>query len=383
MQVAERLPAGATVLTMIPDSGRSYMSKFYDDNWMLEHGFVERAGAVPTVDELLHAKHGGAMPELVTISAHAKVGEGIDTMQRYGISQVPVVRNGECESLADVIGSLQDRALLERVFANADARARGRRRRDAAAAQGGRGVGIARRGVLDADERHERRRRRTRGQAGRRAHALGSSRVPRAPRLMLRVVGAGLPRTGTKSLKAALEILLGGTCYHMTELFNRHAEDLPVWQEAIRGGDVDWASFLPEFVAAVDWPASAFWRELAEANPGAVIVLSTRESAAQWWESCDATVFPAMRKAEYPEYAEWLAMAHALLEREIGDGWNDRAAEEAFYERHNAEVRRDAPAGRLVEWRASDGWEPLCAALGVPIPDEPFPNTNARAEWSA
>jgi cystathionine beta-synthase len=121
IEVAKRLAADATVLAIIPDSGRSYMSKFYDDNWMLEHGFVERETALPTVDELLHAKHGGEVPELVTISAHAKVGEGIDTMQRYGISQVPVVRDGTCESLADVIGSLQDRALLERVFGNPDA----------------------------------------------------------------------------------------------------------------------------------------------------------------------------------------------------------------------------------------------------------------------
>ncbi len=121
IQVAERLTPAATILALIPDSGRSYMSKFYDDNWMLEHGFVERQAPVPTVSEVLHAKHGGALPELVTISAHAKVGEGIDTMQRYGISQLPVVRNGECESLADVIGSLQDRALLERVFGNPDA----------------------------------------------------------------------------------------------------------------------------------------------------------------------------------------------------------------------------------------------------------------------
>jgi cystathionine beta-synthase len=121
VEVAKRLAADATVLAIIPDSGRSYMSKFYDDNWMLEHGFVERETALPTVDELLHAKHGGEVPELVTISAHAKVGEGIDTMQRYGISQVPVVRDGTCESLADVIGSLQDRALLERVFGNPDA----------------------------------------------------------------------------------------------------------------------------------------------------------------------------------------------------------------------------------------------------------------------
>jgi cystathionine beta-synthase len=120
-RVAQRLPAEADVLAIIPDSGRSYMSKFYDDNWMLEHGFVERQAPLPTVDEVLHAKHGGEVPELVTIAAHAKVGEGIDTMQRYGISQLPVVRDGRCESLADVIGSLQDRALLERVYGNPDA----------------------------------------------------------------------------------------------------------------------------------------------------------------------------------------------------------------------------------------------------------------------
>jgi cystathionine beta-synthase len=120
IQVAKRLAADATVLAIIPDSGRSYMSKFYDDNWMHEHGFVERQSALPTVDELLRVKHGGEVPELVTITAHAKVGEGIDTMRRYGISQLPVVRDGQCESLADVIGSLQDRALLERVFGNPD-----------------------------------------------------------------------------------------------------------------------------------------------------------------------------------------------------------------------------------------------------------------------
>ena len=120
VQLAERLGPDATVLAMLPDSGRSYMSKFFDDNWMLEHGFVERQAAAPSVEEVMHAKHGGDLPALVTIAAHAKVGEGIDTMQRYGISQLPVVRDGKCESLADVIGSLQDRALLERVFTNPD-----------------------------------------------------------------------------------------------------------------------------------------------------------------------------------------------------------------------------------------------------------------------
>jgi cystathionine beta-synthase len=120
VQIAKRLGPGKRVLMMIPDSGRNYLSKFYDDNWMLEHGFIERQAPLPTVDEVLHAKHGSELPDLVTISAHQKVGEGIDTMQRYGISQLPVTRDGSCESLADVIGSLQDRALLERVFSNPD-----------------------------------------------------------------------------------------------------------------------------------------------------------------------------------------------------------------------------------------------------------------------
>src|SRR5437763_15721319 len=118
--VARRLGPGKRVLMLVPDSGRDYLSKFYDDNWMLEHGFLERQAPVPRVEEVLLAKHGGELPDLVTISSHQKVGEGIDTMQRYGISQLPVVRDGECESLADVIGSLQDRALLERVFVNPD-----------------------------------------------------------------------------------------------------------------------------------------------------------------------------------------------------------------------------------------------------------------------
>jgi cystathionine beta-synthase len=108
---------------MIPDSGRSYMSKFYDDNWMLEHGFVERRVPPPTVSELLHSKRveETEVPALVTIAAHQKVGEAINVMQRYSISQLPVVRDGSVASLADVIGSLQDRDLLDRVFKNPDA----------------------------------------------------------------------------------------------------------------------------------------------------------------------------------------------------------------------------------------------------------------------
>jgi cystathionine beta-synthase len=123
LELAGRLGPGARILIMLPDSGRSYMSKFYDDNWMLEHGFLERRAPVPTVEQVLRSKRveEADVPAFVTIEAHQKVGEAIDVMQRYSISQLPVVRDGEIGSLTDVIGSLQDRDLLDRVFKNPDA----------------------------------------------------------------------------------------------------------------------------------------------------------------------------------------------------------------------------------------------------------------------
>ncbi len=142
LEYAAGLAPDSRVLTVLPDSGRSYLSKFLDDNWMLEHGFLERTAPAPTVRELLRSK-AGETPSLVTISAHQKVAEAISVMERYSISQLPVVRgvgsgeppksggagsagagagaDGDVHSLADVIGSLQDRDLLDRVFKNADA----------------------------------------------------------------------------------------------------------------------------------------------------------------------------------------------------------------------------------------------------------------------
>jgi cystathionine beta-synthase len=117
---AAKLGPDSQVLTVLPDSGRSYLSKFLDDNWMIEHGFLERSAPAPTVRELLRAKP-GETPPFVTIAAHQKVSEAIAVMERYSISQLPVVRDGEVATLADVIGSLQDRALLDLVFKNADA----------------------------------------------------------------------------------------------------------------------------------------------------------------------------------------------------------------------------------------------------------------------
>lgn len=197
--------------------------------------------------------------------------------------------------------------------------------------------------------------------------------------MALRVVGAGLPRTATSSLKDALELLLGGRCYHMHEVFD-HLDHVPVWRAALRGEEPDWDRFLAGYDAAVDWPASAFWRELADANPNAVILLSTRADARTWWESCDAAILDAARNEPAPQHRDWQAMFHELLRSRIGD-WDDAAAAEAFYERHVAEVRATAQAERLLEWRPEQGWEPLCAALGVPAPDKPFPHVNRREDW--
>jgi cystathionine beta-synthase len=123
LRVAERLGPEAQILTMIPDTGRNYLSKFFDDNWMLDHGFLERHAPAPTVEVVLSAKRAEepGVPEFVVIGSHQKVGEAIELMQRYSISQLPVVRDGDSESLADVVGSLQDRDLLDRVFKNPDA----------------------------------------------------------------------------------------------------------------------------------------------------------------------------------------------------------------------------------------------------------------------
>jgi len=120
LQVARRFGPDATLVTLIPDSGRGYLSKVYDDNWLLEHGFLERASAQPTIEEVLAFKQGEEprLPELVLIESHEKVGQAIELMQRYGISQIPVVRHVPAESLADIVGSIRERGLLERVFLN-------------------------------------------------------------------------------------------------------------------------------------------------------------------------------------------------------------------------------------------------------------------------
>jgi hypothetical protein len=196
--------------------------------------------------------------------------------------------------------------------------------------------------------------------------------------MALRVVGAGLGRTGTHSLKLALEQLLDGRCYHMVETFGR-PDDVPRWQHAFDGAPGPWPELFDEYQAVVDWPGAAFWKPISEAYPDAIVLLSTRSSAEAWYASADATIFAAMRRPVEPDDA-WARMANTMVARFTPDT-TDAAATIAAYERHNAAVRATVAPSTLVEWQPGDGWEPICAALGLAVPDAPFPHVNTTDEF--
>jgi hypothetical protein len=198
--------------------------------------------------------------------------------------------------------------------------------------------------------------------------------------MTLRVVGAGLGRTGTHSLKIALEQLLGGPCYHMTEVFGR-PDDVPRWQRALDGDPGPWEDIFGGYSAGVDWPESAFWKPLSEAYPDAIILLSTRSSSDAWYASANDTIFEILRRGGIEDPA-WNRMLTDMLSKFTPD-LNDADAVKAAYERHNADVRATAAPERLVDWRPSDGWEPICTALGVAVPDTPFPHVNTTDEFRA
>jgi hypothetical protein len=194
----------------------------------------------------------------------------------------------------------------------------------------------------------------------------------------LRVVGAGLGRTGTSSLKVALECLLGGRCHHMSEVLADPERHLPLWAPVLRGEEADWEEVFAGYVAQVDFPGAAFWREISEAFPDALVILSTRPAEA-WYRSAAATIF---QLEEDPLFSD------AWRERfGFGDRYDDRFADPeamiARYEQHNVAVRSSVPPNRFLEWTAADGWAPICECLELAVPDEPFPCTNTTAEFRA
>jgi len=185
--------------------------------------------------------------------------------------------------------------------------------------------------------------------------------------MSLKVIGAGLARTGTTSLKIALEKLLGGPCYHMSELLKR-PEDVTFWRKAARKEVSDWDELFSDYVAAVDLPASLFWRELMKFYPDALVLLSVRDPQS-WLESCSQTVWKAMT-GEKPG--------------QTPEGRRDPAQDAGrilSFQQHNARVQAEVPAERLLVWQPQDGWGSLCESLKMPIPYGPFPHANTRNDF--
>jgi hypothetical protein len=195
----------------------------------------------------------------------------------------------------------------------------------------------------------------------------------------LKVIGAGLGRTGTNSLKIALERLLGGRCYHTHELV-LNLQHVPLWQQAFDTGDGEWDAIFDDYVATVDWPGCRFWPQLLATYPDALVVLSTRNSAEEWWASAERTVFASMKRGPLPGLEDWYLMMRAAMQP-FTDRWDDKDAVLAAYEQHNRAVRDAVPRQRLVEWTPEDEWAPLCDALSVARPSEPFPHVNTAREF--
>lgn len=197
--------------------------------------------------------------------------------------------------------------------------------------------------------------------------------------MSLRVIGAGFGRTGTASLKQALEKLLDAPCYHMMEVFT-HPEHVALWHQASLGNMPDWHKLFEGYAAAVDFPESVFWPELMKAFPNALVLLSVRDPE-QWWQSASETILGAHDAPFITD--EWRAMVKAMFARAWGGRPRDRESSIAALEANTARVLQEVPRERLLVWNASEGWEPICKALSLPVPAEPFPRTNTREDWRA
>jgi hypothetical protein len=200
----------------------------------------------------------------------------------------------------------------------------------------------------------------------------------------LKIIGSGFGRTGTMSTKMALEQLGFGPCHHMVEVMQNPSQPA-FWQARATGEELDWAEVFAGYTAQVDFPGASAWQELAIAFPEAK-VLHTERPEDDWWASYSATIgkFFEHRKTlplPPPVAAIFETMDTLLVEGVMGG--LDKAGAIAAYRRNNEKVRATIPADRLLVFTPSDGWEPLCRFLGVPVPDADFPRSNARDEFWA
>lgn len=212
----------------------------------------------------------------------------------------------------------------------------------------------------------------------------------------MKVIGAGFGRTGTMSLKVALERLGFGPCYHMTEVF-ANPEHADFWLSAWRKEPADWEGVLGGYESSVDWPACTFYEELMERHPEAKVLLSVRDPE-RWYESTRTTIYELSMLLDSSPISRWIfglislllfggfvggrsGMANEIIWEGTFDGrFEDKDHAIEVFKRHNEEVRRRVPEEQLLVYEVGQGWGPLCHFLGVEVPEEPFPRLNDTAE---
>ncbi|TMM54656.1 sulfotransferase family protein [Sulfitobacter sabulilitoris] len=199
--------------------------------------------------------------------------------------------------------------------------------------------------------------------------------------MALKVIGAGLGRTGTYSLRIALNQLGFGPCFHMEDVARNLPVQLPLWQAAL-AGHADWDAIYDGFNSAVDWPTARFYRELNTAYPDAKFVLGDRDPVS-WADSFGETIYKLIsdRETAPEQFHAWLDMSAETIRQSGIPMGTDRDGLAAAFSAHVEKVQETIPQERLLLFRAKDGWAPLCAFLGVPVPDDPFPRTNNRSEF--
>lgn len=201
--------------------------------------------------------------------------------------------------------------------------------------------------------------------------------------MTLKVIGTGLGRTGTLSLKFALEQLGFGPCYHMMELMPRpqHVDD---WAKAAAGQNIDWDALYNGFGATVDWPSAHFWRDLTRKFPQAKVIHTERDPEV-WWKSFSQTIAEALEAPAPRGMEAWGKMVRTVITEQTFNGDLSKANVLRVYAAHNDEIKRTIPASHRLDYNIDrgEGWEPLCRFLGVPVPQTPFPKTNNTAEFRA
>ena len=203
--------------------------------------------------------------------------------------------------------------------------------------------------------------------------------------MSIRVIGAGLGRTGTMSLKSALERLGFGPAYHMVEVIDR-PEHGAAWYRTSQGGPIEWSVF-DGYQSILDWPAVAYWRQLVERYPSAKVILTLRDPDS-WYKSVSETIYQRLTTpvpADAPEeFRRHRAMTVKIVLHDTFDNrFEDKRHAIDVFNRHNEAVRTAIDPSHLLVFDVKEGWDPLCRFLGVPVPDEPFPRLNDSASFQA